>query len=456
MAVWSTPLLSTVSAAGRCDPEFFEPRFLELETRLRTACDRTIRDIADLIARRFDPSRIAQFEYVEISGIDLETGDVETTAVASADTPDRAQFQLSGGEILVSTVRPNRSAIGLVPNEVRDWVASSGFAVLRAKADVLRSFLFAWLKTKEVTDWLDRHTTASMYPAISVPDVLTTPVPTVGDDRLNAVHRLIHEYEDELRLSKNVYPEAEAELLERLDWVELTKNTPELSYTTEFFTLSRAERADAEFFHPHCRRLREQIRKVGGATIGEFCAEPSRGVQPTFDDAGTVLALDSKSVRQHGVDPSGERVSQEFYDSPFAGKARVQHGDVLLNSTGRGTLGRAAFYQLDAPAVCDNHITILHPDPTMCDARYLALFLNSPAGLTQSEQFETGSSGQLEIYPQHIKQFLIFLPRTKSGAIDLEWQKKLSAKIEAATNAREQARAKLDEARRLVEEALGL
>jgi hypothetical protein len=136
----------------------------------------------------------------------------------------------------------------------------------------------------------------------------------------------------------------------------------------------------------------------------------------------------------------------QFYDSLFAAKARVRNGDVLLNSTGRGTLGRAAFFQFTAPAVCDNHITILRPNSKICLPRYLALFLNSPAGLTQSEQFQTGSSGQLEIYPQHIKQFLVFVPRTSSGAIDVAWQQKLTAKVEAAALAHQEARAKLAEA----------
>jgi type I restriction enzyme M protein len=234
----------------------------------------------------------------------------------------------------------------------------------------------------------------------------------------------------------------------------LAKHSRELSYTANFSAFAAVGRSDAEFFQPHCLRLRERIREAGGKMIGEYCPEPSRGVQPEFAESGTVLALDSKSIRPHGVEPSSERVTQAFYDSDFATKGRVRKGDVLLNSTGRGTLGRAGCYQLDAPAVCDNHVAILRPDPKVCHPRYLALFLNSPAGLTQSEQYQTGSSGQLEIYPQHIRQFLILLPRTKAGGIDLAWQEKLATKVETATHAREKAKSKLAEAKRLVEAAI--
>lgn len=60
----------------------------------------------------------------------------------------------------------------------------------------------------------------------------------------------------------------------------------------------------------------------------------------------------------------------------------------------------------------------------------------------------------MEIYPEHIQQFLIYLPRQKNGAVDLAWQKRLAAKVEAATAAKAAARAKLEEAKRLVESAL--
>jgi len=84
----------------------------------------------------------------------------------------------------------------------------------------------------------------------------------------------------------------------------------------------------------------------------------------------------------------------------------------------------------------------------------LALFLNSQAGVIQSEQFQTGSSGQLEIYPSHIQQFLIFLPQTESGDIDLAWQQKLADKVKTATRSREEAKGLLAEAKRLVEKAI--
>lgn len=117
------------------------------------------------------------------------------------------------------------------------------------------------------------------------------------------------------------------------------------------------------------------LSKEGAQTIGVFCQKPSRGVQPYLVDDGEILVVDSKAVRPQGVEPApAERTTCAFYDSPANAKGRVRRGDVLLNSTGRGTLGRAACYQFDVPALCDNHVAILRPDVMACHPVYLALF----------------------------------------------------------------------------------
>lgn len=69
--------------------------------------------------------------------------------------------------------------------------------------------------------------------------------------------------------------------------------------------------------------------------------------------------------------------------------------------------------------------------------------------------FQTGSSGQLEIYPQHIQDMLVYLPKTKAGKTDLAWQQRLADKVLAAARAKIEARTKLEEAKKLVESAVG-
>lgn len=81
------------------------------------------------------------------------------------------------------------------------------------------------------------------------------------------------------------------------------------------------------------------------------------------------------------------------------------------------------------------------------------MFLNSPFGLVQSNAFKRGTS-PFYLYPRDLKNVLVYMPRNKSGEVDLVWQEKLAAKVEASVLARERAKAKLAEAKKLVEDAL--
>ena len=100
--------------------------------------------------------------------------------------------------------------------------------------------------------------------------------------------------------------------------------------------------------------------------------------------------------------------------------------------------------------MASNHVTIIRPDRKVCHPVYLALFLNSPAGLSQSERLASGST-QRELYPSEVTKIVVFLPKKNGDKIDLDWQKMLAGKVLAANEAIRRARGKLADARTLVE-----
>lgn len=159
---------------------------------------------------------------------------------------------------------------------------------------------------------------------------------------------------------------------------------------------------------------------------------PSRGIQPTYadDDAdpeslefhgmvgpsgvelddnnGTrnICALKSISIRWGYVDFSVARsVTREF----AAGKGKralVKRDDILINSTGDGTIGRVAVYDESFPAVVDGHVTIVRFKES-ATAWYAAAYLLTAQGQDQIYRYINGSSGQVEIYPQDIERLWI-------------------------------------------------
>jgi type I restriction enzyme M protein len=84
----------------------------------------------------------------------------------------------------------------------------------------------------------------------------------------------------------------------------------------------------------------------------------------------------------------------------------IRPGDVLVNGTGVGTIGRAAPYLHTEPALPDNHVTVLRVSGI--DPIFLSVYLNGRLGQLQFEQQIKGSSGQIELYPDEISRILVW------------------------------------------------
>lgn len=163
---------SAAFAAGRLDAQYFHPRVQHILKLLRRG-ELTVGDVAPLRKEYFDPSQAETFQYIEIGDV-TGIGEVTSSLVASSETPDRATWHVRQGDIITSTVRPIRRLSALINPEQDGFVCSSGFAVLQP-CRVPPEVLLVYLRLPMIAELMDLHTTASLYPAISVPDILNIP-----------------------------------------------------------------------------------------------------------------------------------------------------------------------------------------------------------------------------------------------------------------------------------------
>jgi restriction endonuclease S subunit len=164
MVVFSVIKLSELEGAERLDAEYYKPEYLELIFHLKKAGCVPVKDVAFPIRRKFKPKKGEYFDYIEISGVDLTTGEFNTSKIIGEEAPDRAQWVVNKDDILVSTVRPIRNAIVLIKEKKENLVCSSGFAILHPKT-IQANYLFLYFKMPFIAKLLDRYTTATEYPA---------------------------------------------------------------------------------------------------------------------------------------------------------------------------------------------------------------------------------------------------------------------------------------------------
>lgn len=109
----------------------------------------------------------------------------------------------------------------------------------------------------------------------------------------------------------------------------------------------------------------EQAKAIDGLpvgwsrkTIAEMASMLNRGITPKYDDAAPGLVINQKCIRDGRLSLALARNQSK----EVRADRLVQVGDVLINSTGTGTLGRVA--QVRAPisdCTVDTHVTIVRP-----------------------------------------------------------------------------------------------
>ena len=161
--------LDDATGFERWDAQHHASLSVEIEKRLakRNEFDLYVADVAELIDDRADPRRWAEkeFNYIEISDIDLQTCTVYSNCIAVSDAPSRARKTVRSGDVLVSTVRPERGSVGLVGPHQDGSVCTTGLAVLRPTGIDSRTLAYL-LKTEFVTAQLLRNNVGIAYPAI--------------------------------------------------------------------------------------------------------------------------------------------------------------------------------------------------------------------------------------------------------------------------------------------------
>jgi len=129
-----------------------------------------------------------------------------------------------------------------------------------------------------------------------------------------------------------------------------------------------------------------------------------RGIAPHYDDDAEGLVINQKCIRGGRIDLSLARhQSREFKPD-----RQVRHGDVLVNSTGEGTLGRVAqvLARIENCTV-DTHVTIVRPAPGI-GVHYFgqALMECEPRFSTMGR----GATNQTELSPGQIGDVQVLVP----------------------------------------------
>jgi type I restriction enzyme S subunit len=115
------------------------------------------------------------FVYIDLESVDA--GELKTKArISRSGAPSRAQRLVRHGDIIYQVVRPyQRNNLLCEFNDAEEYVASTGYAQLRAKVD--NGFLYQLIHTDSFVGRVMEKCTGSNYPAINSSDLAEIELP---------------------------------------------------------------------------------------------------------------------------------------------------------------------------------------------------------------------------------------------------------------------------------------
>jgi len=163
---------------GRWDIDYHLP--LEILPMFNDDILIRVKDVADVVDERRNPENNYDklFKYVDIASINIHTGEiVRYHELFGDEAPSRARKVIKHNDIIISTVRPTRGAIAIVPKELDNQICSTGFCVIRPKKGIDPVYLHFALRLDSTKEQFRKFSTGSSYPAILDTDVEKTIIP---------------------------------------------------------------------------------------------------------------------------------------------------------------------------------------------------------------------------------------------------------------------------------------
>ena len=145
--------------------------------------------------------------------------------------------------------------------------------------------------------------------------------------------------------------------------------------------------------------------------LGDVCSYIQRGKGPEYSESPDFPVVSQKCVRWSGLDLSQARFITSDSLLKYDEARFLREGDLLWNSTGTGTIGRAVIVPLQSKhfkLVADSHVTVVRVSGI--DPRFVLRWIQSPDVQARIADSASGTTNQIELATSTVAAHPIPLP----------------------------------------------
>lgn len=329
------------------------------------------------------------------------------------------QFQIKKGQLILSKIDARNGAIGIVSKELNEAVITGNFWVFDADLDkVDLEYLVLILTSKWfVEKWEVCSNGSGNRLYLQEELFLNTKIPL---PKLEIQNQIIKDYKEMSNTIKN--NEAKIKRLEdRIDeylYKELginVKNDNNI-LNKKYKILEFINFRDITQWGVNKILKNSHIESDKFSVISlnsKYYEILTRGKSPKYDENSDAIILNQKCNRLNYIDLSYAKNVNKNWLHSINKEDFTQEKDILINSTGEGTIGRASCIvdKENTNLMYDSHILLLRLNPKYINAEYYTYLFNSKIVQNQIEILKGAeATKQTELGIENVKKIMIPLP----------------------------------------------
>lgn len=310
-------------------------------------------------------------------------GIIKRDVVFGSSIKTKKQQVIKAYDLLIAEIDAKVGGFGIVPPELDGAIVSSHYFTYEVNTNIIDlDYLAYYLQSGRPLEDIQQYVTGSTnYAAIRDYHFPLLPIP-------------LPDMEEQLHL---------VTLLDTYT----SRSTEVLSLLNEIKKEARAAFSVA-IDSAQSRLMTDQGEYL---SIKDVTTYVQRGITPNYANEGGVFVINQKCVRQEGLQLQRARYLADEQMPKLAQERFLRTGDVLLNSTGEGTLGRSTVVpSIDYQAVTDTHVTVIRANQDLALPGWIDYFLKSTDGQQQIQAKKTGSTKQTELGLSNVLGLKLLVP----------------------------------------------
>lgn len=339
--------------------------------------------------------------------------------VKGCDIGTKKQFRIKSGQFVVSKIDARNGAMGIVPKELNGAIVTQDFMAYDVNDSlILPEYLLLVVTTNKFVDFCQRcssgTTNRQRVDETKFLDI-KIPVPSLAEQ-----NTLIAEYNRTIGEGNSKFNEGAIKIREAREYLFE-------SIGVERFIFDRIRNQQFRFETVWYDRLQQwDVDKILDSNEYDsskydtlnfngdlpLFIDIKRGKSPKYDKDSKSFILNQKCIRWGVIDSQHAKSVNKAWLESIDEQNFTQVGDVLINSTGEGTIGRAAVVDKNnSGQLYDSHILLLRLNKKMLDPQYFTFVFNSSYGQLQVNNVKSAkTTKQTELGVGNLKKICLPIP----------------------------------------------